>query len=444
MILVCNGRVITHDESNPFIEDGAVLIDGNIIKEVGTTKELKGKYSEVEVIDAVGKVIMPGLINTHHHIYSAFARGLNLNNPPAESFSDILKNVWWRIDKKLTEEDNLYSAYTTLIECIKDGVTTVFDHHASPFAIKGSLFTLAKAAEDLGVRGSFCYEVSDRDGEAILDEGIKENVDFIKYAQSRSDDMVKGMFGMHASFTLSHESLLKCVKVMEGLDAGYHVHVAEGIEDLYDSLNRSSKRVVERLNDYGILGERTFAVHCIHVNDREMDILKETNTTVINNPESNMGNAVGCAPVMRFFEKGITVGLGTDGYTSDMFESMKVENITHKANLCNPNVGFMETGAMAFKNNSKIASKYFNKTVGVLKEGAYADLIIVDYNPLTVMNENNYLGHTLFGMTGRSVDTTIINGRVIMRDRKIVTVDENEILRKSREVSTKLWDRLNS
>ncbi|SCJ46562.1 putative chlorohydrolase/aminohydrolase [uncultured Clostridium sp.] len=443
MILVCNGRVITHDENNAFIENGAVLIEGNTIKEIGNTDELKNKYREAEIIDVDRKIIMPGLINTHHHIYSAFARGLNLNNPPAKSFSDILKNVWWRIDKKLTEEDNQYSAYTTLIECIKDGVTTVFDHHASPFAIKGSLFTLAKVAEDLGIRGSFCYEVSDRDGEAILEQGIKENIDFIKYADSRDDDMVKGMFGMHASFTLSNESLLKCVKAMEGIDAGYHVHVAEGIEDLYDSLNRSGKRVVERLNDYGILGEKTFAVHCIHVNDREMDILKETNTTVINNPESNMGNAVGCAPVIRFFEKGLNVGLGTDGYTSDIFESMKVENIIHKANLCNPNVGFIETGAIAFNNNSKIASKYFKKEVGVLREGAYADLIVVDYNPLTVMNENNCLGHILFGMTGRSVDTTIINGRIVMKDRKILTVDENEILEKSRDISSKLWKRLN-
>ena len=444
MILVCNGRVITHDENNPFIENGAVLIDGNIIKEIGTTKELRVKYGQAEVIDVSGKVIMPGLINTHHHIYSAFARGLNLNNPPAKSFTDILKNVWWKIDKKLTEEDNKYSAYTTLIECIKDGVTTVFDHHASPMSVEGSLFTLAKAAEDLGVRGSFCYEVSDRDGKDILEAGIKENIDFIKYANSRTDDMVKGMFGMHASFTLSHESLLKCVDAMEGLDVGYHVHVAEGIEDVYDSLNRSGKRVVERLNDYGILGEKTFAVHCVHVNDREMDILKETNTTVINNPESNMGNAVGCAPVIRFFEKGLTVGLGTDGYTSDIFESIKVENITHKASLCNPNVGFIETGTMAFKNNSKIASKYFKKEVGILKEGAYADLIVVDYNPLTVMNENNLFGHIFFGMTGRSVDTTIINGKVVMKDRKILTVDEDKILSKSREVSSKLWDRLNS
>lgn len=442
MILVCNGRVVTHDENNPFIENGAVLIDGNIIKEVGTTAELKNKYREAEVIDANQKVIMPGLINTHHHIYSAFARGLALNNPPANAFSDILKNVWWKIDKKLTQEDNKYSAYTTLIECIKDGVTTVFDHHASPYSVEGSLFTLSEAADDLGIRGSFCYEVSDRDGQEILEAGIKENVDFIKYANSRNDDMVKGMFGMHASFTLSHESLLKCREAMEGLNAGYHVHVAEGIEDVFDSLNKTGKRVVERLNDYGILGDKTFAVHCIHVNDREMDILRETNTTVINNPESNMGNAVGCAPVIRFFEKGLTVGLGTDGYTSDMFESMKVENITHKANLCNSNVGFMETGAMAFKNNAAIASKYFNRPLGVLKEGAYADIIVVDYNPLTVMNENNTLGHILFGMTGRSVDTTIINGKVVMKDRKILTVDENEILRKSREVSSMLWERL--
>ena len=443
MILIGNGRVITNDNNNTFIENGCIAIEGNMIKEVGETSKIKYKYANKydEFIDAKEKLIMPGMINTHHHIYSAFARGLDLKNPPAETFTDILKNVWWRIDKKLSLEDIRYSAYTTLIECIKNGVTTIFDHHSSPMSVEGSLFAISNVADELGIRGCYCYEVSDRDGQRILKQGINENIDFIKYANEKEDDMTKGMFGMHASFTLSSESLEKCREAMDGIDAGYHIHVSEGIEDLKNSLICSGKRTVERLFDYGILGEKTIASHCIHVNKYELDILKETNTSVVNNPESNMANAVGVAPVIKMIDKGIRIGLGTDGYTNDMFESMKVENIINKHNLCNSNVGFMETAKMIF-NNKEIASKYYNKPLGVLEEGAYADVIVVDYNPMTPMDKNNYFGHILFGVSGRSVDTTVINGKVVMKDRVIVNIDEELIYKKARQVAEKLWKKL--
>lgn len=444
MILIGNGRLITNDDYKSFIENGCVAIEGNTIKDLGETSVIKSKYENdnYEFIDAKGKVIMPGMINTHHHIYSAFARGLNLNNPRAESFTDILKNVWWKIDKKLSLEDIRYSAYTTLIECIKNGVTTVFDHHASPMAIDGSLFAISNVADELGIRGCYCYEVSDRDGQRIFEAGVNENIDFIKYANNKEDDMTKGMFGMHASFTLSDDSLKKCKEAMQGIGAGYHIHIAEGIEDLKNSLRYSGKRTVERLMDYEILGKKTIAAHCIHVNESELNILKETNTNIVNNPESNMANAVGVAPVINMINKGIRVGIGTDGYTSDMFESMKVENIIHKHNLCDSNIGFLETSKMTFDNNKEIASNYYNKPIGVIKEGAYADIIIVDYNPLTPMDKNNYFGHLLFGVCGRSVDTTIINGKIVMRDRDILTVDEELIYKKSRQISEKLWKRI--
>ena len=339
-------------------------------------------------------------------------------------------------------EDIRYSAYTTLIECIKNGVTTVFDHHASPMSVDGSLFAISNVADELGIRGCYCYEVSDRDGQRIFEAGVNENIDFIKYANSKEDDMTKGMFGMHASFTLSHESLKKCKDAMQGVDSGYHIHVAEGIEDLKNSLRYSGKRTVERLMDYEVLGEKTIAAHCVHVNEDELNILKESNTNIVNNPESNMSNAVGVAPVINMINKGIKVGIGTDGYTSDMFESMKVENIIHKHNLCDSNIGFLETSKMIFENNRKIASNYYNKPIGSIKEGAYADIIIVDYNPLTPINKDNYFGHLMFGVCGRSVDTTIINGKVVMKDRNILTVDEELIYRKSRQVSEKLWNRI--
>jgi len=441
-LIIGNGRVITRDEENPYIENGAVVIRDNTIIAVGDYSVLKEKYKEEEFIDAKGKVIMPGLINTHMHIYSAFARGMAGKGPAPKNFTDILENLWWRLDKGLTLEDTKYSAYTTYLDCIKNGVTTVFDHHASPYSVEGSLFTIGDAAKELGVRTCLCYETSDRDGEEILKAGIKENINFIKKYNNVNEDMLKGMFGMHAAFTLSDKSLDMCREAMEGLDAGYHIHTSEGIDDLYDSLRNHGKRVVERLMDFDILSDKTIAVHCVHVNSREMEILKQTNTNVVHNPESNMGNAVGCSPVLEFIKRGISVGLGTDGYTSDMMESIKVGNIIHKHNLCDPNVGFNEISSMAFDNNRKISTKYFNKEVGALKEGAYGDVIIVDYNPLTPLNENNINGHIIFGMSGRCVTDTIINGKVVMRNRLINTVDEEKIFSKSRELAQKLWERI--
>lgn len=439
-MLIGNGRLITHNKSDPYIENGAVVIKNNVIIKVGEYEELKEKYKDEEFIDAKGKVIMPGMINAHTHIYSAFARGMVSKGPPAKNFTHILKKLWWRLDKGLTLEDIKYSAYATYIDCVKNGVTTVFDHHASPTAVEGSLFTIGEVAKELGIRSCLCYETSDRDGKEILKAGIKENVNFIKSANS--EELLKGIFGMHASFTLSDRSLEMCREAMEGLNSGYHIHTAEGIDDLYDSLKNHGKRVVQRLMDFQILSDKTIAVHCVHVNNAEIELLKKTSTNIIHNPQSNMANAVGCSPVIQFMKKGINVGIGTDGYTSDIFESTKVGNIIHKHNLCNPNVGFNEISTMAFENNSKLAYKYFKKEVGILKEGAYGDVIIVDYNPLTPLNDSNIYGHIIFGISGRSVTDAIINGKVVMRNRVISEIDEKMIFSKCRELSKKLWSRI--
>lgn len=441
-MILAKGRVITQDPDNPYIEDGAVVILKDKIVDVGTTEEILKKYPNEEIIDAENKVIMPGIINTHHHIYSAFARGMASNGPAPKDFMEILEGLWWKIDKKLSIEDLKYSAYTTYIDCIKNGVTTVFDHNASPYAVKNSLFTIANVAQKLGIRTCLCYEVSDRDGEKILKEGIEENVNFIKEYNSDCQNMIKGMFGLHAAFTLSDESLALCREKMKGLNAGYHVHVAEGKADLEDSLAKYGKRVVERLKEFDILGRKTLAVHCIHVDDNELNILRDTETNVIHNPESNMGNAVGCQPFLKMFEKGIRAGLGTDGYTSDMFESMKVANIIHKHENKNPSVAWGEVPKAMFENNRKIASEYFGTELGILKAGATADVIIVDYDPLTPMTASNTNSHILFGMMGRSVVTTIINGKTVMKDRKLVGIDEKKIFSESRETAKKLWERM--
>lgn len=443
MILIGNGKLLTRDDNNTFIEDGCVCIDANIIVDLGTTKQMKKKYTGAEFVDAKKGLIMPGMINTHHHIYSAFARGLSINNYNPKSFSDILSGMWWKIDRLLTLEDTKYSAYSTLLDCIRNGVTTVFDHHASYGNIEGSLSQIAGVAKDLGIRTSLCYEVSDRDGEEKMRQAVQENVEFMKVAKNDSSDMQKGMMGLHAAFTLSNKTLEYCAANMP-YDGGYHVHTAEGIDDVYDSLKQYNKRIVNRFFDFDILGSKTLAVHCIHINPAEMDLLKETDTMVVHNPESNMGNAVGCTPVLEFVKKGLILGLGTDGYTSDMFESMKVANILHKHHNCNPTVAWGEVPLMLFDNNAKIANRFFEKPLGVLQKGAYADIIVVEYDPLTKFNENNANSHILFGISGRCVTTTMINGKVLMKDRVIIGVDTEKIMARSRELSSELWDKINN
>ena len=440
MYILGNGRIITQDKENPYIENGAIAVDNDVIIEIGSTENIKNKYGNAEFIDAKKNIIMPGLINTHMHIYSSFGRGMQVTGS-TKNFPEILENLWWKLDKKLKIEDTKYSAYATYIESIKNGVTTVIDHHASPYHIEGSLKTIANIAEELGIRTSICYEVSDRDGVEIANVGIKENVDFIKYAISLNNDMIKGMFGLHASFTLSDETLKKCEKEMSVLDAGYHVHVAEGISDLENSLENYNERVVERLNHYGIFKEKTIAVHCIHIDDNELEIIKKSKCNVVHNPESNMGNAVGYSPAIRMIAKGIDVGLGTDGYTADMLESLKVANILHKHEMADPTVAWMESPFMLFENNRKIAKKQFGCETGILKTGAKADIVIMEYIPHTELNGTNFNSHILFGMSGKCAVTVMCNGKIIMKDRKIIGVNEEKVLEECREISKKLWDR---
>jgi putative selenium metabolism protein SsnA len=307
--------------------------------------------------------------------------------------------------------------------------------------VAGSLFRIAEATGQAGLRACLCYEVSDRDGEKTADCGIQENIDFIRYCQKENDPLCQGMFGLHASLTLSDKTLEKCLNKNADSGAGFHVHAAEGIEDLENARDLYGMGVVERLQARQILGEKSIAVHCVHISGKEIDILRETGTNVVHNPESNMGNAVGVAPVLEMFRQGVLVGLGTDGYTSDLFESLKAANCLGKHASRNPSASWTEPPQMLFANNAAIAGRYFEKPLGRLVPGAYADVIVVDYQPPTPLNAENVDSHLLFGVSGRSVDTTVIHGRVVMNNRRLITVDEQEICAKSRELARQVWQR---
>jgi len=441
-MLITNGTIITFGERNEVIEGGALLIEGDQIADLGTTKELLAKYRGEERLDAQGMLVLPGLICAHTHFYGAFARGMALKTEPPTNFPEILERLWWRLDKALTLEDVRYSALVCLVDAIRHGTTTLIDHHASPNAIEGSLETIASVVQEAGLRVCLCYEVSDRDGEEKATQGLKENREFIGAArEGKLGPLIAGTFGLHASLTLSDATLKKALEAAEG--AGFHIHVAEDKADVRDSLKKSGLRVVERLNKMGILGERTIAAHCVHIDAYEMDILRETRTKVAHNPRSNMNNAVGAADLPGMLRRQIDVGLGNDGFSNNMFAEMKTAYLIHKHVQGDPQaMPADEVVKIATRNNARIANLFFPRPLGELSVGAYADIILLRYLPPTPLRVENLPWHIIFGMDGSQVDTTIVGGQVLMQGRRLVTLDEEAIFPRAQELARDLWVRV--
>ena len=441
-LIVGNGVVVTLGEDNKIEENSAVLIRDGLIEAVGPNREIRDLSPDAEYIDAGGKLIMPGFINAHHHLYSTFARGLAPHDPPPYTFVEILERMWWPLDKVLEEEDIYYSGLIPLIDCVKKGATTIIDHHESQGYQLGSLDQLARAAQEIGIRSSFSLGISDRYGKG--EEGIEENVRFIKQVQATSpaeQQMITGMFALHAAFTVNDDTLDRAVSEADRLGVGFHIHVAEAASDEEDSVEKYGMRVLERLNEKGALGPKSLAIHCVHINEREMDILKETGTAAVHNPESNINNAVGVAPILEMMEKGIEVGLGTDAMTSNMCKEVQLANILQHLAKMDPRVAFCESCQLLLDNNPRIASRLFGLEIGVLKPGAAGDVIVVDYIPPTPMDGNNFLGHFLFGICETAVNTTIVNGKVLMKDKKLIGIDEKAINARSRELAAEFLKR---
>jgi putative selenium metabolism protein SsnA len=433
-----NAIVVTLGTSNRVIWNGAVAIDGEKIAGVGETEALRRRFSNADSLDYTGKLILPGFICTHHHFYSTMARGMSVPGTPASNFVEILERLWWKLDKALTNEDVVISTQVPLIECIRNGTTTVIDHHASPMAREGSLDLIEGAVRGSGIRASLCYEVSDRN---VAGGGIEENQCFIRKV-GQGDGQIAAMMGLHASFTLSDETLENCVGIARDANVGCHIHVAEDSADREDSIRRYGVPTVIRLNKLGVSGSKSLFIHCVHIVEDEMDCIVSSDTAVVHNPESNMNNAVGVTPLLALLRKGALVGLGTDGMSSDMLTQMRCAYLLHRLANHDPRVAFLEAPQLLLANNAEIARRQFELPLGEIAEGHPADLAILDYQPPTPLTADNFLGHLIFGLVDAVVDTTVCRGRVLMRDKKILSLDEERITARSRELAPNVWKRL--
>jgi putative selenium metabolism protein SsnA len=441
-MLITNATLITWGTPNQILEKHALYLEADRIVELGLASELETKYPQAERLDARGQFVMPGNICAHTHFYGAFARGMALQGAAPKDFPEILDRLWWRLDKALTLEDVRASALICLIDAIKHGTTTLIDHHASPNAIDGSLDVVAEAVAQAGLRACLCYEVTDRDGEEKAKAGIKENLRFLQSAIRNPQSAIAATFGLHASLTLSDATLEACRDVWDG---GFHIHAAEHESDQYDSLQKSGLRVIERLYKFGILGERSIVAHAVHIDHREATLLAETGTWVTHQPRSNMNNAVGTADVEGLLRLGVKVGLGNDGFSNAMWDEWKAAYLSHKAVHRDPRrMGGATVAEMAVTNNAALANVFFPQApLGVLAPGAFADVMLVDYHPTTPLNAGNLPWHILFGFENSMVTTTICAGKVLMKDRQLLFLDEAKITARSRELAKKVWARLN-
>jgi putative selenium metabolism protein SsnA len=439
-LLIAGGTVVTLGTRNRVLPDHAVLCQDGVISRIAPRCELHA--SADSTVDARGKVVMPGFINAHTHFYSSLVRGLT-KAEPAAGFREVLEKLWWRLDRALEPEDCQLSALVALIEAVRHGTTTLIDHHASPHAVRGSLDALAQAVARVGLRACLCYEVSDRDGEKIAGDGVAENVAFLERCAREPDPHLRALFGLHAAFTLGDATLERAATEARRLGAGFHIHVAEAAADQEHSLAAHGVRVVERLDRLGILGPRTIAAHCVHVDEHEMDRLAASATAVAHCPQSNMNNAVGVADVPAMMARGVLVGLGTDAMTENMLEELRAALWVRHLAAGDPSTGFAETLTTLVADNAAIADRLWpGLGLGELREGGAADLVLIDYHPPTPLDEATFPGHLVFGLSQASVDTTIVAGRVLMAGKQLrLDLDEAELAARARERSRALWER---
>lgn len=436
-LLIKNGFVVTLNDANDMLENASVYIEDDKIAEVGRFPD--DKYKADRVIDAGGNLVMPGLINAHHHLYSTFARGFSPPGEPARNFKEILERLWWKLDVALDADDVYYSALMAVMHAARAGCTTIIDHHASPSCSEGSLDLIEKAFREVGLNGCLCYEVSDRNEKG---EGIAENERFIKKCKASNDDQITALFGLHALMTLSTPTLDKCSDIAHTLGAGFHVHVAEAEVDVQVTFERYQRRIMDRFLDFGIPSPQTIFVHGIHFEAREMDLLKTTDSILVNNPESNMNNGLSVTPILEMLSRGVLVGIGTDGMSSHMISQARAMYLLQRTYRRDPRVAFAEAAEILLKNNRAICERVFKEPRGALAPGYLADVIIPEYVPFTPLNPNTFYGHLLFGLSFSRIGTTIARGNVIVENGHLVGIDEEAIRAKSVERAQKLWSRI--
>jgi putative selenium metabolism protein SsnA len=440
-VLVKNARIVYPAMSGFVVDRGWLLARDGVIAGLAAGNvpaDIAEQVPGRQEIDAAGMTLLPGLLNTHMHLYSMYSRGIS-SGRTSHGFLDVLQDLWWRLDRSLLKDACWMSAAFSGMDSLRCGTTTIVDHHASPSYILGSLSTLSDALCKIGLRHVLSYEITDRNGPDGARAGVEENVRFLDEVRG-VDGLASAMVGLHASFTVSDGTLTMLHDAVGSRSVGYHVHVAEGAVDEADSVKKYGKRIVNRLDEAGLLGPLSIAVHCVGIDESERQLLSASGTPVVVNTMSNMNNAVGLPAVKEMLSAGIQVGIGTDGYTANMFEEFRNTLVSLRHRYEDPSAFWSEVQRAQIETNADIVSRLVGQPVGRLQPGAAADFILVDYTSPTPINPGNAFGHMFFGMSSALVDTVVVGGKVVVRDHEVLGVDRKDLERESLKVARDVWE----
>jgi cytosine/adenosine deaminase-related metal-dependent hydrolase len=442
-ILIKEALVVTMNSERRVLDRGYVAIRGNLIVDVGVGDGLD-KYAPEEVIDGRKSVVIPGLQCAHTHFYGLLLTGspwFAKIEPPTD-FQQNLQRIWWALDVLLGYDEAYASALIGSILFARSGVTNFFDNISSPNTITNVLDYIEKGVSEVGIRGFISFEATQRRSDEEGFRGLEENVRFIKKNNFDESKLVKGAIYVHASFTVKDELLIKAKEYSDKYNALLAIHAEEGLVDVYHSIERYGVRPIERLYRVGFLGPRTHLVHLVNATDDELELVKKTGSHVAHNPLSNMLNAVGVAKVPEMLKMGINVGLGNDGYIFDHFENMRAAYLLHKVWRRDPRV---MTPLQVFGLATVNVARMFHQEdkLGSLEPGKLADVVVIrPKTPNTPVNSKTIYGHLVNTFSSKDVDTVIVNGKYVLKDGKLVNVDEEKAIEYVHRVVERLWDRL--
>ena len=415
-----------------YIESGYVVFDERV-QEVGKMSDFKNKG--YKVIDGKGQLLMPNFVCAHSHIYSIFARGLILPFNP-KNFQEILDQMWWKLDREIDNQITYYSGIAAGTEFLLNGVTTIIDHHASGRDILGSLSSLKKALDNtLHLRSILCFETSDR---FDINECIKENISF---ANRYHTSHVSGLFGMHASMSLSEETLKKVSRKLKELPI--HIHVAESDMDEADSEAKYHTSISERLDKHHLINKDSLIVHGVFLSDKELDIVKNRKAYMVVNTTSNLNNAVGITDIKKFLDKGIPVMIGNDGLSSSM--AIEYQNAMYLTHLKNESPIALNVGhILGMINNAyEYAGRRLGIKLGKIKKDYVSDFMLVNYTPFTEMNSGNAFGHIFYGLFPNFRPNDVyVDGKRLVKSGELVSPKVKSEVIESRKYSETLWKRV--
>lgn len=439
-LIISGGKVATMDGQRSFYENGAVAIEGNKIVAVGPASEVNAAHSAQRNIDAMGKVISPGLICTHGHMASTLSHNMPVDFSKFTKFTDMMEMWWWPQVEDQTYADDIYWATKfAAARMLKSGTTTIGDMLEAPSALPGALDHQARACEEIGIRAVLSFEATERTSKELGDLAMQENLRFVK-ERNKNDARITGRFACHTAYTAPPDMLREARRLANENRAGLFIHVAEFPPFL--TVERWGKPDPQMLQDTGFLGPDVLTIHCVHMSDEDIDLWAKHDVKVAHTPMSNMLGGVGVAKIPQMLSKGITVGLGHDCFfTLDMIEVMRAAYLVHKvAPDPNPtNIIFFQALEMATVNGAKALN--MENEIGSLEVGKKADLLILDEKCPTPVNAGSWMWYLVQDLSSADVETVIVDGQIVVENHQLTTIDEQEAHCKSQEHALAMWKR---